>query len=382
MKKKFVLPTFVILLLFACQSRHKEMVINGTAPENRSGEYIYLFDSETPKLIDSVQITEGSFTFKTAMEAPQNYRLSASFADVAFIAENGTLTVALEEYQPAYVRGSALNDELTAILEKENEILTKYRADFDALMDDLRLYTLERDAKKDSLDADVIEKLKANFNEDYAKHSNDVIGAYLLIKNMPIFSDEEFAELLQATGADVKNNPYVTNVVGKVAVDRKGGTRIPPLNNTVIKMIDYAKTTVGSPFADFTGIDPQNPSESISFSDFVGKGNCVLAHVWASYCSPCLAEAPFLKRVYQKYQPKGLVILTVGANDELDAFVKSVKDKGIVWPQIFDRYKDLNRIYGIGGFPHTVLYDKEGVVIARELYGENIEKKIAEIYAQ
>lgn len=239
MKKKFVLPAFVILLLFACQSRHKEMVINGTAPENRSGEYIYLFDSETPKLVDSAQITEGSFSFKTAMDVPKNHRLFASFADVAFIAENGKLTVALEEYQPAYVRGSALNDQLTAILEKENEILTKYKADLGTLMDNLRLYTLERDEKKDSLDAEVIQKLKANFNEDYTKHNNDVIGAYLLIKNMPIFSDQEFAALLQATGPDARNNPYVTNIVGKVAVDRKGGTRIPQLNNTVIKRVDY-----------------------------------------------------------------------------------------------------------------------------------------------
>jgi thiol-disulfide isomerase/thioredoxin len=125
------------------------------------------------------------------------------------------------------------------------------------------------------------------------------------------------------------------------------------------------------------------------FSTEQWKGKVILVDFWATWCGPCIAELPRVKKVYADYHDKGLEILGVSNDysaDELKSFVS--KDPGMSWPQLFDadaaarqEWHPITSGFGIDGIPVMFLIDKKGVVrsvSAREDFEEMIPKLLAE----
>ena len=116
------------------------------------------------------------------------------------------------------------------------------------------------------------------------------------------------------------------------------------------------------------------------------KGKVVLVDFWATWCGPCIAELPRVKKVYADYHDKGLEILGVSCDEQagdLTEFLTSNKD--MPWPQLFDKNKPgwhpLATEYGISGIPTMFLIDRKGVlrsVTARENFEEMIPKLLEE----
>ncbi len=114
------------------------------------------------------------------------------------------------------------------------------------------------------------------------------------------------------------------------------------------------------------------------------RGNIVMVDFWASWCGPCRRENPNVVKLYHKYHDKGFDIYSVSLDKGRDAWVKAIKDDGLVWP---NHVSDLNgwtssggKTYGIMSVPSTVLIDKDGKIIARNLRGAELEKKLAELF--
>ena len=112
------------------------------------------------------------------------------------------------------------------------------------------------------------------------------------------------------------------------------------------------------------------------------RGNVVLVDFWASWCGPCRRENPNVVNVYKKYHDQGFEIYSVSLDRTRDAWLKAIKDDGLVWP---NHVSDLNgwtssggKTYGIMSVPSTVLIDRQGKIIARNLRGTDLEKAIAE----
>jgi len=138
------------------------------------------------------------------------------------------------------------------------------------------------------------------------------------------------------------------------------------------------KVSIGKQAPDFSLNDTLG--NSISLSSF--KGKYVLIDFWAAWCRPCRAENPNNVKLYKKYKDKGFEILGVSFDDTRDAWVKAIKKDGLTWTQISDLkgWKcEAGKLYGVMSIPHTVLLDKEGKIIAKDLRGEELNKKIAEL---
>lgn len=120
----------------------------------------------------------------------------------------------------------------------------------------------------------------------------------------------------------------------------------------------------------------------VKVSDYVGKNKLVLIDFWASWCPPCRAEMPTVVRTYTDFHPKGLEVVGVSLDNNKDAWVKAVSELNMSWPQMSDlRGWDCEgaQVYNVRSIPANVLVDQHGRVIAKDLRGDDLYNKVAEL---
>ncbi len=112
------------------------------------------------------------------------------------------------------------------------------------------------------------------------------------------------------------------------------------------------------------------------------KGNVVMLDFWGTWCAPCRDEIPKLKSIYEEYKDKNFVMIGI-AKDDIASLKNYVEENDVKWNQIIQA-DDMQIIsdYGIVGYPTTFLIDKDGVIIAKGLRAEELEVKLAEIFAK
>lgn len=137
-------------------------------------------------------------------------------------------------------------------------------------------------------------------------------------------------------------------------------------------------------------VDIGQPAVDIKLPDTAGNlfalsslnGKYVLIDFWASWCSPCRKENPNVVKAYQMYKDKGFDILGVSMDQNKKNWIKAIKDDNLSWHQISDLKGwgcEGGKLYGVNSIPHSVLIGKDGKIIAKDLRGEDLLKKLAEL---
>lgn len=112
------------------------------------------------------------------------------------------------------------------------------------------------------------------------------------------------------------------------------------------------------------------------------RGKYVLIDFWASWCGPCRQENPALVRLYQQFRGKGFEIYGVSADSKKEAWLTAIKKDDLPWPQVRDEPSATSvagTVYNIYQFPSSFLLDASGRIIAKDLRGEDLAKKLAEL---
>ncbi|MAO32695.1 MAG: hypothetical protein CL824_04230 [Crocinitomicaceae bacterium] len=121
--------------------------------------------------------------------------------------------------------------------------------------------------------------------------------------------------------------------------------------------------------------------DKLKLSDLQGK--YVLIDFWASWCGPCRRENPNLVRLFKKFRKKDFTILSVSLDNNIDAWKKAIEKDGLIWKNhvsdLLGWESPLTKIYKFNQIPHTVLVNKEGKIIAKNLRGKQLENKLLEI---
>lgn len=326
--------------------------IDGIAPADANGQWVYLYKPSGQGASDSVQIANGRFTLERAvvedgliahLVIPRSYNLS-------FIPEEGIIKADLAAIAAT---GTALND-LHAQKAKAREALeTETRGRLKAIRADKNLDDKAKEEAQEKIVNEFYGKIKPLAEADLKEHSNDAIGLIALqtLLGMEDVTVAKAEALLQQAGDRLRAEESITKMVER------------------LRRVEA--TQAGAQFVDFEGVDDAN--KAVRLSDYVGKGHYVLVDFWASWCGPCRREIAHLKKVRDAYTDKGLVILGTVVWDEMEDHLKAMKELEITWPQIFNK-AEATELYGIAGIPQIILFDPTGKIVARDLRGEEINK--------
>lgn len=326
--------------------------IDGMAPADANGQWVYLYKPSGQGASDSVQIANGRFTLERAVAEdgliahlviPRSYNLS-------FIPEEGIIKADLAA---SGATGTPLNDEHTQKSKYRKGLIEEARAKLKSIRADKNLDDKAKEEAQEKVSDELYAKIKPLAEADLKEHPNDAIGL-IALQNLLGMEDVNVAKaeaLLQQAGDRLRAEESITKMVAR------------------LRRVEA--TQAGAQFVDFEGVDDAN--KAVRLSDYVGKGHYVLVDFWASWCGPCRREIGHLKKVRDAYTDKGLVILGTVVWDEMEDHLKAMKELEITWPQIFNK-TEATELYGIAGIPQIILFDPAGKIVARDLRGEEINK--------
>ncbi len=375
MKTVIFLLTSAILLA-SCGSKdegNQPSCVNGTLTNVKGGEMLYLEEISPlgKNLIDSVAVDEkGNFKFKGFKVAPSFYRVKVDEANFGMLVldstQNATLTGDFKDLGNTYkVEGSPdtkvfllLNDLGRGISTRMDSFNTAFQTAMESIQDSI---------KKDSVFKNVYkpagEKL---MNEHQIKVSKIVT--------------EHSNSLAALAGLQALDPDHYLNVYTAVYNGIKGRYPSSKYLFTLKQNIDsFKKTKGGATAPDFTANTPDGKTLSLSFF----KGQVVLIDFWASWCSPCRAENPNVVRVYNKYHSKGFEILGVSLDENKNKWNQAIEKDHLIWKHVSDLKgwaSDIAKLYGVETIPFSVLVDKDGNILAKGLRGEELDKKLSEIF--
>lgn len=323
--KQVAMWVAAVLLAVSCQEAPKGYVINGEVENMPEGKvYLKSFRNKMFFDVDTAEVQNGKFTFKGEVEEPLLFGLATDDMDypVQLFLENTQMNVKIgADGESITVQNSPVNDVFLGNAEK----VFDEGYDIDSLI---------------------------------TKYPDSPAAAYFLYR---YFTYQLPLDQLKATRAKISpalaNCPYVTDLDQIIAR---------------LENVQIGKTAPGFTLPDTAGVD-------VSLSDFRGK--YVLLDFWASWCPPCRHENPNVVKAFQEYKDKNFTIIGISLDQNKAKWMKAIQDDHLTWTHVSDlKYWDseIPALYGVRGIPANVLLDPNGVILAKNITGEELHAKLKE----
>ncbi len=373
--KNILLPLIALGILASCNSKPEGYTINGTLiGDVADSTAVYLRKSSDRKGlvdVDTAMVVNGNFVFTGQQESPEMHFIFIDQLDGygAAILENGEIEFEAHRDSLGFAKstGTPQNEFLYDFQKKSRKVSNQAMN----IQKDIRTAAGVKDTVLFNSLQEELGDLRGEyeaFELDYIKSHPDALISALLIDRAikaGVSTMEELQELYDGLSPEIKGTEAAQKVLNSLEASSK-------------KKENSKKAGVGAVAPDFSAPSPSG--ENVALSDI--KGKATLIDFWAAWCRPCRAENPNVVKVYNKYKDKGLSIIGVSLDKTAEAWKKAIIDDGLEWHQVSNiAYFDdaIAKLYNVDAIPATFLLDEDGVIVAKNLRGADLEARIAEL---
>ncbi|WP_121812185.1 TlpA disulfide reductase family protein [Mucilaginibacter kameinonensis] len=374
MKKIFI--ALLVAIPFISTAQNNAFTIKGALENSVPGDSAliqYTAPSGVHQQI-ATSVIDGHFTFNGVVTEPTKAEISLKHKILKdgkddklelYLVQGTTIIQGKSTFEDAVVSGTRLNEEYLLYRTEEKFFDSKYQ-------------TLEAEANA----ATEEERKSASFKAKQHIEEAAIDSAYYISK-------QRFAENHTASIAGIlalNDYAYTADysllkpIFDKFGEDVKGSKE----GRFFLAKLEKLKiTAIGKILPDFA--EPDASGNLVKLSSLRGK--YVLIDFWAPWCTPCRAENPNVVKAYEHFHDKGFTVLGVSLDGPKyrDSWLKAIKDDHLSWPQVSE-FKYMNdtaaKLYGINAIPQNFLIDPEGRVIAKNLRGEALERKLKQLLNQ
>lgn len=349
----------------------KDCTIQGVLDGVYKGTKVYLVEEEeingASKVIDSCDVKDNRYTFVVKnVTVPRMYFVKSGDSECL-----SPITPVWVERGKVRVKANSnffLNCDVRGTV--NNEIFSAYNAVIRHIVDSVKRSAnidvmLNRNQTQEARERDF--KARTNFHntrslelqeELVRRYSDQAIAPFMIFWEMKAnVSLEKLKQLRALVDPSLIEHPYTKQL------------------DEFIRLADFK---VGSDMPDFKL--PDKDGKDFVFSTLRGK--YVLVDFWASWCGPCMREMPNVVKLYKECKGKNFEIVGISLDQKRDAWLNAVEKNKMKWIQVSDLKSWVTlpvKLCNISAVPYTVLVDPEGKVIALDLRGEELIKKVKEV---
>lgn len=365
----------LLLLLMGCKPKADTFVLSASGlPETLNGKQAYVLDTDK-KVIGIAEIEGGGFEIMSDPDPTALCMLAlgdeSNIVVDEFVKEgvgelySKKITPTLMEPNKDTIYGITWEARSTDL----NTDLLSFRSDLDdqvaPLEDKVNELSYDRLWKKEDRKAvDSLTTLIDRYDEQarlikeeittaYArKHQNDAVGI-AVFNEIGYRGEADFVRKYEAASDAVQKDPK--------------------LNRIYTQNLVIVETSAGHPYKDFTMDDGEGTTAKLS--DYMDQGQYLLVDFWASWCGPCRKGIPLLAKLYEKYNAKGLRVLSIGVSEENKAVNEKVaKESGIIWDHFYDASSESADTYGVVTIPVVLLISPDGTILLRDSHADAVDE--------
>jgi peroxiredoxin len=316
--------------------------------------------------IDSAFLKQAKVYFDGTLESPGlvYLRIGDTRKVVTIFAENSDIQVSVhtDSLEDVEISGSAIHNEFLAFKEQMSSIDERQQALNDRYAEAAQAgdtATISQLRKEYQQTMDDQNGMFYNFIEE---NKSSYLAPFIINRFLVHELDYQGLDsLLQKIDPEVRDSKDYEKLSKRVAV--------------------LGSVAVGKPMVDFVLNDPKgNPIAASSF-----RGKVLLIDFWASWCGPCRRENPNVVKLYNDFKDQGFEILGVSFDTDQNRWVGAIEADQLEWPHVSDLQgwkSAAGELYAINSIPATVLVNREGIIVAKNLRGAELRRKLEEIYAE